>query len=270
MESRFFTMADGAQLHAEIVGQGYPLLCISGFACSNYNFFDLKNDLKDQFQLVMVDNRGTGKSPAISDTYSLRDMAKDAIEVMRQLGHKKFAVAGISMGGYISQYLAFEAPKEVSALVLICTSGGGPDFVRPNAMPEKDLIAFNKLDVKERNRIFIDHFVHPIVKQQDPQRFKEISDLRERNQESLDTVIYHNRAIQDFLAETLPLETIEIPTLVLAGADDRLINPVNSGLLANRIKNAKLHIIKEANHLVYFEKHQELADYIKPFLAAKV
>src|SRR5690606_40510468 len=68
-------------------------------------------------------------------------------------------------------------------LVLICTSGGGPEFVRPNAMPEKDLIAFNKLDVKERNRIFIDHFVHPSVKQQDPQRFKEISDLRERSEE---------------------------------------------------------------------------------------
>ncbi|MGE0171313.1 MAG: alpha/beta fold hydrolase [Oligoflexales bacterium] len=265
MTSKFFKTKRTNSIRAEIEGEGYPVLCLSGVACSNYNFHDLRNDLKDKYQLVLVDNRGTGKSDALEGDYSLNDMAADGIEIMEQLGHKQYGVIGISMGGYIAQLVTLAAPTRVKSLALISTCSGGDVFVKPWGRSEAELIESYQLDIKERNKRFVAAFVHQPLKISNPKRFQEISDLREQNQESLQTAVIHFRAIDQFLETPIPIQTISCPTVVITGADDKLINPVNSGLLANMIPNAKLHVIKEANHLVYFEKHVEIANHIKNF-----
>jgi 3-oxoadipate enol-lactonase len=265
MASKFFKTKRANSIHAEIEGEGFPVLCLSGVACSNYNFHDLRNDLKDKFQLVLVDNRGTGKSDPVDGDYSLNDMAADGIEIMEQLGHKEYGVIGISMGGYIAQLLTLAAGPKVKVLGLVSTCSGGEAYVKPFGRTEAELIENYQLEPNERNKRFCDVFVHQPLKVSNPKRYQEISDLRFRNQESLQTAVIHFRAIDQFLKAPIPIQNISCPTVVITGADDKLINPVNSGLLANTIPNAKLYVIKEANHLVYFEKHLEIANHIKNF-----
>jgi len=71
------------------------------------------------FQLCVFDNRGIGRSSSPTGRYTTSEMAKDALELVDHLGWKSFHIAGISMGGMISQELALLAPKRVQSLSLI-------------------------------------------------------------------------------------------------------------------------------------------------------
>lgn len=148
---RNFTLRSGVSIHAELspafektTGKD-PVLCLSGFGCSHYNFIELEKDLGDNYPMVLVDNRGLGLSSAVDQDYLLEDVVADAIEVMDQLEIQKFHLMGISMGGFLSQLLTLKYPERVLSLTLMCTTSGGEGYVPIPEMTEEMLKGFYAL-----------------------------------------------------------------------------------------------------------------------------
>ncbi|TPX35320.1 hypothetical protein SmJEL517_g02197 [Synchytrium microbalum] len=79
------------------------------------------------YQVCIYENRGSGFSDAPAKNYQMSDMAKDALELLGQLGwdNKSVHVVGVSMGGMIAQELALLAPKTMQSLTLASTHAGG-------------------------------------------------------------------------------------------------------------------------------------------------
>lgn len=78
-------------------------------------------------RVVCYDHRDTGRSsvlPADAPSYALSDLVADALHVLDAWGLSRVAVVGWSMGGYIAQHMAHDHPARVSRLVLL---GSSPD-----------------------------------------------------------------------------------------------------------------------------------------------
>jgi len=82
--------------------------------------------LRRRFRLVLVDNRGFGRSDRSAGSFGVADMAGDIIAVLDHAGIRKAHVMGASLGGLVAQELAITHPERVDGLVLACTAPGWP------------------------------------------------------------------------------------------------------------------------------------------------
>lgn len=117
---------NGQRIFARIGGRvdGPPLLLLHGFPQTHAIWHRVARRLAGQYRLVMPDLRGYGDSSkpeggADHAQYSKRAMAQDMVELMRSLGHERFAVCGHDRGGRVAHRLALDHPAAVQALALV-------------------------------------------------------------------------------------------------------------------------------------------------------
>ena len=117
---------EDATIHCRVGGQGSPLLLLHGFPQTHVHWHRLAPLLEGEFSLVIPDLRGYGASrgPAPDPqhrNYSKREMAKDMVQLMAQLGHDRFGVVSHDRGARVGYRLALDAPDRVSHLVSLDT-----------------------------------------------------------------------------------------------------------------------------------------------------
>ena len=117
---------NGIRIFARVGGLlgGPPLLLLHGFPQTHAMWHRVAKELAPHFALVIPDLRGYGDSDKPADLprhvqQSKRSMAHDMAELMRLLGHDRFAVAGHDRGGRVAHRLALDHAQRVSRLCLI-------------------------------------------------------------------------------------------------------------------------------------------------------
>jgi pimeloyl-ACP methyl ester carboxylesterase len=100
------------------------LLLIQGLGFDTSGWGAAIRHLRRRFRLVLIDNRGVGRSAAGS--VSVPAMVGDVIAVLDHIGIGTAHVLGASLGGMIAQDLAVRHPECVDKLVLACTTPGWP------------------------------------------------------------------------------------------------------------------------------------------------
>src|SRR5947208_11734483 len=128
-ESFETVQVDGAQIVYRRAGNGLPLLVLNGFAATNADWDPSFIDgLASSNELILVDNRGIGRSTDDGQPFDIARLADDAVRVIDALGFEHPSVLGWSMGGgFIAQTLALEHAHCVNKLVLLSTDSGGVD-----------------------------------------------------------------------------------------------------------------------------------------------
>jgi len=116
-------------------GSGPPLLLLHGHPQTHVMWHLVEPRLAREFSVVAMDLRGYGdssKPPTTDDhePYSKRAMARDAIAVMRHLGHERFDVAGHDRGGRVAYRLALDHPERVRKLATLDILPTGEHFRR--------------------------------------------------------------------------------------------------------------------------------------------
>jgi haloacetate dehalogenase len=116
--------AGEATIHVRRSGSGPPLLLLHGHPQTGAMWHLVAPRLAERFTVVVPDLRGYGissKPPSAPDhePYSKRAFACDQLEVMRQLGFERFAVAGHDRGGRTAYRMALDAPERVSRLAVL-------------------------------------------------------------------------------------------------------------------------------------------------------
>jgi len=113
-----------AEINLVIGGQGPPLLLVHGYPQSHIMWHKVSPVLAKKFTVVATDLRGYGDSskPKTDEThypYSKRAMAKDQVEVMKQLGFDTFMVIGHDRGARVAHRMALDYPEKIEKLVLL-------------------------------------------------------------------------------------------------------------------------------------------------------
>ncbi len=115
---------DEVTIRLRMGGSGPPLLLLHGFPQTHAMWSKVAPRLAEHYTVVCPDLRGYGgsskpESSANHETYSKRAMARDQLEVMKQLGFDKFHVAGHDRGGRCAYRLALDSPAAVTRLAVL-------------------------------------------------------------------------------------------------------------------------------------------------------
>jgi pimeloyl-ACP methyl ester carboxylesterase len=117
-----YTEVKDAKIYYEIDGEGEPLLLLHGVRGSHRNWDFLRSHLRNHFQVIMPDSRGHGKSSELTEPSTIELYTTDMLALLDHLEITQCIVAGHSMGGFIAQQMALDAPKRLTKLILICTA----------------------------------------------------------------------------------------------------------------------------------------------------
>jgi len=125
-----FKLRDGAELYYETNGSGPPLFLVPGLGGDGRFWGTNVAELAKRFTVVAHDHRGTGRSTLSRITYSVEQMADDALQLIEGLGYQKVHWCGHSTGGAMGQVLAIDHPARIDRLVLSATWGRTDVFFR--------------------------------------------------------------------------------------------------------------------------------------------
>ena len=111
-------------IHGRQAGEGPPVLLLHGIPETHVMWHRVAPRLAERFAVVATDLRGFGDSgtpPSAPDhaPYSMREIALDQIEVMKALGHERFAVVGHDRGARCAYRMALDQPSVVTRLAVL-------------------------------------------------------------------------------------------------------------------------------------------------------
>jgi 3-oxoadipate enol-lactonase len=181
----------------------------------------------------------------------LGDLAGDVVDLLDHLGVTQAAVVGCSMGGYVLFELMKSAPRYVSAVALVSTRPGADDEEgRKNRQKMIELIDRDGVEAvaaqmvpkllgstTQRDQPDLPTKVRNLIVENPPERVKGwVAAMMERGD------------------STSLLAKIDVPALVVHGAEDALIPPSEAEGMHHAIKNSRLEILPRSGHLSNLEQ----------------
>ncbi|QZP39745.1 alpha/beta fold hydrolase [Halobaculum magnesiiphilum] len=222
--------------------------------------------LTDAYHVVLWDNRGTGESDVPEGPYTIDQLAGDLEAVLADSGIEEAHIVGASMGGMVAQRYALSYDRARS-LALLCTSPGGPDAV---PTPESTLARMFSVPDDADEREAIRYKMAPAVTdgfiEGNPELIERIVDWRLESDAPPRAREAQAAAVQAFDASD-ELDTLDVPTLVAHGTDDRVLPVENGELLAEAIPNADAEFVEGGSHLFFIEESERVNDLLVEFLA---
>lgn len=263
-----FQKVNNTQIYYEEHGTGYPVLLIQGLGYPSGMWFMQIPALAAHFRTIVFDNRGVGKSEKPNEEYSVALMASDAAGLLRSLGIKKAYVAGVSLGGYISQELALDSPDLVDRLVLMSTSCAGPRYIELTKNLWDEIAKLAGLSPEQIIRQGMSFATTEEFYRTHPEMIERSVAVRMENLQPLYAFTRQSAAAMSFDSRDRA-HLIHQPTLILAGAQDRVMPLVLTEELASKIPNACLKIFPHAAHLLFLEEAQAVNGLIIDFLSIR-
>lgn len=222
-----FLDVNDAKIYYEIYGKGEPLVLLHGNGGSISEFYKQIPALAKQYQVIVLDTRGQGRSTNLSNKdYTYQQFAEDLNLLMTHLKIDKFNIVGWSDGGNTGLIFAKTYPNRVNKLVTIGA----------NLFPEG---VENSLLTDFKNQ-------YNNIENNGDKRLLKLM-LKEPQLTALD------------------LASITSSVLVIAGEKD-VIKEEHSKLIKNSIKNSDLLIVPKSGHYVPFEQYKTVNEQILKFL----
>ncbi|WP_425830457.1 alpha/beta fold hydrolase [Streptomyces fractus] len=180
--------------------------------------------------------------------YRLRDMADDAFGLLTALGIERAHVVGASMGGMIAQAMAISRPDRVLTLTSMMSTTGEPEYGQSSPEAQAALFAPKPAD-REGYVAAADRSLVWASK-----RYGDAAELRDLAARSYDRAYYPAGVGRQLGAIVLSgsradaLRELHMPTLVIHGLDDTLIDPSGGRRTAELIPGAELLLLPDMGH----------------------
>jgi pimeloyl-ACP methyl ester carboxylesterase len=260
-----------------------PLLLIMGLGAQLIAWDDDFVDLlaRRGFYVIRYDNRDVGRSTWFDDAgvpdmaaivggeapqpvYLLTDMAADAAGLLDVLGIHSAHVLGASMGGMIAQSFAIQYPERVRTLVSIMSTTGDPDVGQPHPEILGGLLEAPPVDretaIEQSVKMWgvIGSTGFPM----DEER------IRANAAASYDRAFHPDGTARQMVAilaspdRTPGLAQVRVPTLVIHGESDPLVDPSGGRATAQAIPGASLWTIPGMGHDLPPELFEAIADRV--------
>ncbi len=243
------------------------LVLIQGMGLDRLGWEPVRRQLGRQFRLVLVDNRGVGRSDRPAGSFGVADMAADVVAVLDAAGIRRAHVLGASLGGLVAQELAITRPERVDGLVLACTAPGWPFTYPMPAASMRLMVTTGRMTPEAARRRHTENALSARTVREHPELVNRLLQLQGSRPADAG-VLPAQAAAGARYAGGLKKARIGARTLVLHGGADKVVDPRNGKLLASRIPGARLVTFPELGHLLFWEDPDGFADAVTSFLLA--
>jgi len=227
-----------------------PLILVPGLLC---------DDALWEFQVAALDKIATGM---ITDRHMYNDSIGKIAEAIVDQAPSRFALAGLSMGGYIALEICRKYGDRVDRLALVDTSARAETTEQTER--RKNLMALCRqgkfTDVVE---LLCSVLVHP-GRLNDTVLKRQIADMAHRM--GPEVFFRQQRAIIDRPDQVANLSKITCPTIVVCGKQDQITPVECSEEMAAHIKTSELAIIPDCGHMSTMEKPEEVSSALHYWL----
>jgi 3-oxoadipate enol-lactonase len=246
-------------------GRGPALVLLNGWSTSGLAWPRAwVRALERDFRVLRIDNRGSGYSRFARTPFTLSDLADDVLTVLDEVEVDRAVVAGMSMGGMIAQEFALAHQDRLAGLVVIASRPPAPAYAPPaGSSLLLDLLAppgrgetlesyFTRLwtmgtgvGFADREPAAIAELVAQIVARPTPRSM----------------LIHQLRAVNGW-GHAERLAQVTVPTAIVHGDGDPLIDVANGRCLAELIPGSLYFELKGVGHLPPLEAPNQLLDVI--------
>lgn len=113
---------NGIDMYYEVYGEGEPLLLLHGWTQSSGFWSEFIPTYARHFKVYSIDLRGHGRTSQLDADFSIKESARDILELLDHLKLKKVKAIGLSFGGLTLLELASISADRIEAAILIGTS----------------------------------------------------------------------------------------------------------------------------------------------------
>jgi proline iminopeptidase len=274
-----FRSHDGVTLHYDVVGNGEPVVMLSGGPGFSPDYLRPLAENLDGHSFVLLHQRGTGRSileKYDASTLALPLLVEDVDALRRELGQERLTIVAHSFGGILSMMYAQKYPERIRALALI--DSGGPTLqsvpkftANLNArFTEEENARIKEWSAPERMKADRTKAVLEITKAKTPAYFADRTKAHVLV-EMLDETSFSDRMFWSVVPQMMALDVragldaVQAPVLVLHGAQDPLESAAEVHAAFPR---SRLVMIEGAGHFPWLEQPEVVYDELSKFLVA--
>ncbi|ASZ12570.1 alpha/beta hydrolase [Chitinophaga pendula] len=238
-------------------GNKPPLILLHGLTANGECWADLARVLESEYDVIMPDARGHGKSSTPDNGYQYEELANDVTGLIEKLELSPTFLAGHSMGGMTAALVASRKPNLLRGVILADPTFLSPDFQRE----------VYDSDVVDQHRKFLSMSLDELIadaRKRHPKRSAEVIELFARARLQTSMVAF------DILRPPNPdykqlVSTIDIPSLLVVGDKGVVSVAVTEDLL--RLNTRLLFTqISEAGHGLQMDQPERFSAAVKTFL----
>jgi pimeloyl-ACP methyl ester carboxylesterase len=229
------------------------LLLVNGLGsqCINYDAEWCEMFSREGYSVVRFDNRDVGLSSKLEGVhYALTDMCADAVAVLDAVGAARAHVMGCSMGGMIVQRLAIDHPERLSSLTSVMSRTGEPGY----GESREDALAFLMTPPPSERAAYVERQVEARRVYGSKPEWLDEDDIRRRAAAAYDRCFCpagigrQMAAVGRDGSRAEELARLHLPTLVIHGSRDTLIDPSGGRRTAELIPGARYVEIEGMGH----------------------
>lgn len=251
----------------EAAGADAPwVVLVHGLGYARWGWEPVLDQLAARYRLVLIDNRGIGESDVPRGPYDTETMAGDVLAVLDALGLDRIHLIGTSLGGMIAQRIAVRAPERIDRLVLVCTTPGG-DVAYPLPPATVDLIArMPQLPPAEALELAVNNALADRTLAERPEVAQRV--MQHRLAAPQDPVGWAGQAAAGAGHDLgHGVSSIRCPTLVIHGAEDRVVDVRNADVLGELITGGSVVVLPGLGHLLFWDDPERFVAEVATFLS---
>ena len=259
----FITNGDGYRIAYRLDGDArLPVLILANSIATDHRMWDGQvAALSKHFRLLRYDMRGHGRSDAPPGPYSLDRLGRDVVELMDALGIDRAHFCGLSLGGFVGQWLGLRVPQRIDRLVLSNTAA----YLGP--APQWDALIRQVLDQRDMAAMadmFIGNWFPSHMRDTQAEL---VEDFRKTILATSPEGLAGSFAVVRDADLRRSNALIEVPTLVIGGHDDTVTLASHSEAIAATVPGARL-VLMPGVHMLNVEQQDAFVDTVLDFLEA--
>ena len=250
-----FVEISGCRVNLLRGGKGAPLLFLHG-ASGGGVWHPFLDKLATRFDVIAPEHPGFGRSDTPPWLDNMGDVAYFYLDVLKALELERVHLVGLSLGGWIAAELAVRSTARLKTLTLVSAAG-----IHLKNVAQVDTFLSN-----EEQR-FRDLFHDPALADRMIGQVlsPEMADTALKNRFITAKLVWQPRGYNPHLYKWL--HRIDVPSLILWGASDRLYPPAYAEEFHRLIPGSKLVVLPACGHLPNIEKPDEFVSTITSFAA---
>jgi len=248
----------GAELYYETHGSGPAIVFAHGAGGNHLSWFQQAPFFRDRYTCVTFDHRGFGRSLDARPVEQRPRFDEDLAALIDHLALPDVRLVAQSMGGWTCLGYAVQHPERVRALVMADTAGG---------LTSPELEAARAAAQAQRGDLpLLGGAISPGFRQRDPTGaflYEQIFALNPPREQALG----RGAPMQRLSVSAEQAAALRLPVLFIEGVDDVLIPPAVIRVAQTLIPGARLAMVADAGHSVYFERSDEFNRILDGFLS---